>query len=166
MPWWKFVFPKTFLMMPKNRAARILLIFLWSSVTFCGWEIEKIFFTKIVHFLLLLKKIKISATLHPPNRRYGAIFNWGAPKTEFFSVSSYCEAMRESPTTPLKSATLWGSCYLKSTKVVFVADNCWFYQNVKKIGATNENWVPQSAGGRNFDRNFCQGAPDQYVANL
>ena len=28
------------------------------------------------------------------------------------------------PTTPLKSATLWGSCCLKTTLVVFVAKNC------------------------------------------
>ena len=26
--------------------------------------------------------------------------------------------------TPLKSATIWGSCYLKTTLVVFVAKNC------------------------------------------
>ena len=70
--------------------------------------------------------------------------------------------MRGSPATPLKSATLWGSCCSKTTKVVFVAESCWFYQKVKKIGATNENWVFQGAGGRYF----CQGAPDQYVANL
>jgi hypothetical protein len=43
-----------------------------------------------------------------------------------------------SEATPLKSATLWGSCCLKTTLVVFVANNCWFYQNLKKIGTTNE----------------------------
>ena len=32
------------------------------------------------HFLLLLKKIKISATLDPPNRRWGVLFNRGALK--------------------------------------------------------------------------------------
>ena len=32
------------------------------------------------------------------------------------------------PATSLKSATLWGSCCLKTTLVVFVAKNCWFYQ--------------------------------------
>ena len=70
------------------------------------------------------------------------------------------------PATPLNSATLWGSCCLKTTLVVFVAKNCWFYQNLKTIGSTNEKWMFQGAGGRNFDRNFCQKAPHQYVANL
>ena len=43
------------------------------------------------------------------------------------------------PATSLKWATLWGSCCLKTTLVVFVAKNCWFHQNTKKIGTTDEN---------------------------
>ena len=68
--------------------------------------------------------------------------------------------------TPLKSASLWGSCCLKTTLVVFVAKNCWFYQNLEKIGTTNEIWLMKRWGGRYFDRNFCQRLPHLYVANL
>ena len=57
---------------------------------------------------------------------------------------------RSAPATPLKSATLWGSCCLKTTFVVFVAKNWWFYQNLKKIGTTNENWLLTEGGGNNL----------------
>ena len=87
-------------------------------------------------------------------------------KSEFFRKRVPYIPNMSAPATPLKSATLWGSCCLKTTLVVFVAKNCWFYQNLKKIGTTNENWVVRRWGGRNFDRNFWQRSPHQYVANL
>ena len=52
--------------------------FLWSQ------DRENLFFTKSGQFLLLPKKIKISATLDPPNRRWGAIVNRGASKNVVF----------------------------------------------------------------------------------
>ena len=153
-------------MMPKNRARQNVVIFLGSSVTFWGWEIEKCFFNKKWAVLLLLKKIKISETPEPPNRRWGAVFSRKSPQNVVFLVWVLFGAMRGSPATPLKSATLWGSCCLKTTLVGFVANNCWFYQNLKKIGTTNENWLMRRWGGRNFDRHFWQRAPHQNVANL
>ena len=57
-------------LMQKNRRTTQSWVFLWSSITFCEWEIEKVFFfTNSGQFLLLIKKIKISATPDPPNRR-------------------------------------------------------------------------------------------------
>ena len=130
------------------------------TITFCAAKIEKNFFYKKWVFLLLLKKIKISATFDPPNRRWGAIFNRGAPKNGvFFSLNSF-------PATPLKSATLWGSCCLKTTKVVFVAKNCWFYQNLKKIGTTNEYWIVERWGSNICCWYVATEAPRQYVAKL
>jgi len=66
---------------------------------------------------------------------------------------------RSAPATPLKSATLWGSCCLKTTLVVFVAKNCWFYQNLKKIGTTNENWIVGRWGGTNLLPICCHRGP-------
>ena len=70
--------------MPKNRVTRGSLIFFARPITFLPSKIEKNFFTKSGQFLLLLKKIKISATFDPPNRRWGVIFNRGAPKNVVF----------------------------------------------------------------------------------
>ena len=53
-------------------------------------------------------------------------------KWYIFCVWSRHFCLGGAPATPLKSATLWGSCSLKTTLVVFVAKNCWFYQNLKK----------------------------------
>ena len=53
--------------------------------------------------MLLLKKIKISTTLDPPQIVDEEPFSTGElSKTYFFSVSSYCGAMRGPPATPLK----------------------------------------------------------------
>ena len=71
---------------------------------------------------MLLKKIKISATFDPPNRRWGAIFNQGAPKNVVFLRFKGFWGYEGSSATPLNSATLWGSCCLKTTEVVFVAE--------------------------------------------
>ena len=71
-------------------------------------------------------------------------------KSEFFRKKVAYTLIRSAPATPLKSATLWGSCCLKTTLVVFVAKNCWFYQNLKKIGTTNENWIVGRWGGTNL----------------
>ena len=60
------------------------------TITFWRANIGKIFFTKSGQFLLLLKKIKILATLEPPNCRWGAIFDCGAPKNGvFFSLKAF-----------------------------------------------------------------------------
>jgi len=75
---------KIFKMMPKKEATDAFCKKLWRTITFCGAKIGKNFFTKSGQFLLLLKKIKISATLDPPNRRWGAILNWGTPKNVVF----------------------------------------------------------------------------------
>ena len=70
--------------MPKKRASKTLREKVWRTITFCGAKVGKIFFTKNGQFLLLLKKIKISATLDPPNRRWGAILNRGTSKNVVF----------------------------------------------------------------------------------
>ena len=44
-------------------------------------------------------------------------------KSEFFQEREPYTPNRSAPATPLKSATLWGSCCLKTTLVVFVAKN-------------------------------------------
>ena len=68
-------------MMPKKRVANFFLQKFGQDDNFLMRQgRKKTFFTKCGQFLLLLKKIKISATLDPPNRRWGAIFNRGAPK--------------------------------------------------------------------------------------
>ena len=89
-------------------------------------------------------KILIGNKFRPPKSSMGSQFQPGSPqKRSFFESISTGEpistgesistgGMRGSPTTPLNSATLWGSCCSKTIKVVFVADNCWFYQKVKK----------------------------------
>ena len=41
-----------------------------------------------------------------------------------------------------------------------------FINILKKLVVTNKNWMFPVAGARNFDRNFCQSAPDEYVTNL
>ena len=56
------------------------------------------------------------------------------------------------PKTPINSATLWRSCCLKTTIVVFVTENCWFYQHPQKTGVTKENIIFWEGWGRNFDR--------------
>ena len=45
-------------------------------------------------------------------------------KSEFFQERVPYTPNMSAPATPLKSATLWGSCCLKTTLVVFVAKNC------------------------------------------
>ena len=62
-------------MMQKKEASLTLREKLVRAITFWGAKIKKISFTKSGQFLLLLKKIKISATPDPPNRRWGAIFS-------------------------------------------------------------------------------------------
>ena len=73
--------------MQNKRVTLVLREKLWRTITFWGAKIDKKFFTKSGRFLLVLKKIKISATLDPPNRRWGAIFNRGAPKNVVFFSS-------------------------------------------------------------------------------
>ena len=75
--WWS-------VLMPKKTLNEFLRKKLGRTITFWGVKIGKIFFTKSGQFLLLIKKIKISATFDPPNRRWGAIFNRGAPKNVVF----------------------------------------------------------------------------------
>jgi len=74
------------------------------------------------------------------------------------------------PATSLSSATIWGSCCLKTTLVVFVAKNCWFYQNVKNIGTTNGNWLLRQGGGNNLLPICCRRGPSpifcQFVISL
>ena len=53
-------------------------------------------------------------------------------KMGIFLVSRSAEAVRGSPYPEIFGNTLLGSCCLKTTLVVFVAKNCWFYQNLKK----------------------------------
>ena len=58
--------------------------------TFWSEKIKMRFFFVEYFFCLLSKKIKISATLDPPNRRWGAIFNRGTPKNVvFFSLKGF-----------------------------------------------------------------------------
>ena len=76
-----------------------------------------------------------------------------------FSVWSRHFCQGGSPATPLKSATLWRSCCLKTTLVIFVAENCWFYQKLKKIGTTNENWALRQGGGKNLLPICCHRGP-------
>ncbi len=82
---------------------------------------------------------KSATNFNPPNRRWGPSFNWGAQKIVVFSGNSAVYPNMSAAETPLKSATLSDSCCLKTTLVVFVAKNCGFYQNLKKISTTNEN---------------------------
>ena len=67
-------------MMPKKSSDPWIVDFFGELRNFLGVRDRKILFTKSGHFLLLLKKIKISATPDPPNRRWGAILNRGPPK--------------------------------------------------------------------------------------
>ena len=90
------------------------------------------------------------AYLKPPNCSWQLFSTENPQKTSFFWVWGCSGVMRGSPATPLNSATLWGSCCLKTTFVVFVAKNCWFYRNLKKIGTTNENWIVRHWGGINL----------------
>ena len=53
-------------------------------------------------------------------------------KSIIFRVWGHHFCLGGAPTTSLKSATLWGSCCLKTSVVAFVAKNCWFYQKLKK----------------------------------
>ena len=48
-----------------------------------------------------------------------------------------------------------GSCSLKT----IVAKNWWFYQYVKKIGTTNENWIVGRWGGTNLLSIYCHRGP-------
>ena len=76
-----------------------------------------------------------------------------------FCVWSRHFCLGGAPATPLKPATLWGSCCLKTTIVVFVAKNCWFYQNLKKIATMNETWILGRWGGTNLLPICCHRGP-------
>ena len=86
--WIWYIDSVIFKMMPKKEATNTFCKKLRRTITFWGAKIDKKFFTKSGQFLLLIKKIKISATLDPPNRRWGPFFNQGAPKIVVFSRKS------------------------------------------------------------------------------
>ena len=102
-------------------------------------------------FAAIFLKSKIGNKVWPPKSSMGTLFQPGIPKNgTFFWVwgRNFCDG--GAPATSLNSATLWGLCCLKTTLVVFVAKNCWFYQNLEKIGTTNENWIVGRWGGTNL----------------
>ena len=106
------------------------------------------------------QKILIGNKFRPPQIVDGDPFSTGKlQKWYIFCVWSphFCQGY--APATPLKSATLWGSCCLKTTLVVFDAKNCWFYQNLKKMGTTNENWLMRHVGGNNLLPICCHRGP-------
>ena len=96
---------------------------------------------------------------------------WGSVLTSFWVKDNkkwynFCFWSRHfflgsAPATPLKSETIWRSCCLKTTIVVFVANNCWFYQNLNKICTTNENWIVGRWGGTNLLSICCHRVPHQ-----
>ena len=93
-------------------------------------------------FVAIFSKSKIGNKFRPPQIVDGDPFCTGElQKSVIFHVWVAYSPNWSAPATSLKSATLWGSCCLKTTLVVFVAKNCWFYQYLKKIGTTNENWL-------------------------
>ena len=87
---------------------------------------KKISSTKNGENILEIEKICVARNFDPPKSSMGSYFQQKIPKIRSFlslgMLWGYNEVPR--PATPLKSVTIWGSCCLKTTIVVFVAKNC------------------------------------------
>ena len=75
-------------------------------------------------FVAIFLKSKIGNKFRPPQIVDGDPFSHGnLQKSEFFRKKVAHTPSMGAPATPLKSATLWESCCLKTTLIVFVAKN-------------------------------------------
>ena len=110
-------------------------------------------------FLSKIKNLKSATNIYPQIVDGDPFSTVDFQKPVIFRVWVTYSPNMSAPATSLKSATLWGSCCLKTTLVVFVAKNCWFYQYMKKIGTTNENWLMRQGGGNICCRFFATEAP-------
>ena len=133
--------------MQKKRATDVLRQKLVKLITFWSDKIKMRFFLWNFFFACSRRKKFFRRNFCPPELD-GDPFSTGEPqKSEFFREITWYYPQRGPPATPFNSATLWGSCCLKTTIVVFIDKNCWFYQNLKKIGTINENWIVWRWGG-------------------
>ena len=125
----------------KKELSRFVRFFVRADNFLCSRDREQLFLQKLEIFYWRSRKYGLPeiSTFQIID---GQLFSTqNSKKTQFFWVWGCYGAIRGAPATSLNSVTLWGSWCLKTSFVVFVAENCWFYQNPKKIGTTNENWV-------------------------